>query len=468
MLTVLAENIRVLENFGRGDYVDQTTVHPVGLAMLVVCGVATLTLPRRYAIWPMLVLAVFVAPAQRVVIASLDFSFLRLMVVFAWLRVLSRGEYAGFRWTLVDKLLVAWGTSTVVIYVLANPQFGMLVYKLGRTLDSVGMYFAFRWLVRDWRDFTRTAWVFVALAVPVFMAFVVENRTSRNLFAFLGGVPEITAVRQGELRCQGAFAHPILAGCYWAAVLPLIAVLWWIQPRKRLLVAVGGIACLGIVGLCNSSTPVFGVVGAMLGLVGFFARQHMRAIRWGTVCVIVGLHMVMQGPVWHLISRVSAVGGSTGYHRFQLIDHFIRRFSEWWLLGTHSTAHWFWGGQDVTNHFIAQGVTGGLLTFVLFIVLVAVCFRDVGRAVQRVRYDRAKLIMAWAIGVCLWVHCCCFIGVTYFGQNIVVLYMSLALCANVGLAAETAGARYAVVRKRPSGRLISRGVRRTGAIASDH
>ena len=54
--------------------------------------------------------------------------------------------------------------------------------------------------------------------------------------AAMGGVPEITVVREGRLRCQGAFAHPILAGCFWAEQLPLIAALSAGNPANATLV----------------------------------------------------------------------------------------------------------------------------------------------------------------------------------------------------------------------------------------
>ena len=76
---------------------NQTTLHPLGIIAILLLGVATIVVPRRYALVPALVVACFVAPAQRVVLATLDFNFLRIMVFFGWARVLLRGELASFR-----------------------------------------------------------------------------------------------------------------------------------------------------------------------------------------------------------------------------------------------------------------------------------------------------------------------------------------------------------------------------------
>ncbi|MHC4082292.1 MAG: hypothetical protein ACYSU2_13335, partial [Planctomycetota bacterium] len=53
---------------------NQTTLHPLGVVAIVLLGVATILVPRRYALVPALILACFVAPAQRIVLASLDFN----------------------------------------------------------------------------------------------------------------------------------------------------------------------------------------------------------------------------------------------------------------------------------------------------------------------------------------------------------------------------------------------------------
>ena len=52
---------------------NQTTVHPVGLMAVVILGLATLMLPRRWAFMPMLIMACFLAPGQRIVLALPDF-----------------------------------------------------------------------------------------------------------------------------------------------------------------------------------------------------------------------------------------------------------------------------------------------------------------------------------------------------------------------------------------------------------
>lgn len=173
------------------------------------------------------------------------------------------------------------------------------------------------------------------------------------------------------------------------------------------------------------------VLFGVLGWVCFQQRHFMRRMRWGIVFGLIALHLVMNAPVWHLVARTDIVGGSTGWHRFHLIDQCINRFSEWALLGTTSTAHWGMGLGDVTNQYVLEGVRGGAITLGLFLLIIAVAFRDVGRTWRGWSHNRPSLIMAWALGVCLFVHCMSFIAVSYFGQIIVVWYLVLAMIASL-------------------------------------
>lgn len=419
------------------EYANQTVVHPLGLLALMACGIALIFLPRRHAILAFLVMACFIAPAQRLALFGLDFNFIRIIVIFGWIRVLMRTETSGFRWTGVDAVMIAFAVVNTVAFTVLFASPTALVNRLGASFDTIGMYFLFRMLIRSWEDLRQAVRWAVLLVAPVALAFLVEKSTARNLFAFLGGVPEITLIREGRLRCQGAFAHPILAGCFWASLLPLIGAMWFRSGADRVISVVGVVGTLIIVYTSSSSTPVLAVGLGGLGMLMYVAREYMRYVRWGVALTLFGLHMVMVAPVWHLISRVSAVGGSTGWHRFHLIDNFINHWDEWILIGTRSTAHWGWGLEDVTNQYVLEGVRGGALSLVLFLAAIVMAFSRAGRLWRRFRPGSDRLF-AWALGVCLFVHCMNFIAVSYFGQITILWYLTLAAIVSLSLTTQTA------------------------------
>lgn len=422
----LAQEIRVIENFGGTAWTNETHMHPLALSLTIASGISILWLPRRYSVLAFIAMACLVAPAQRLVVGGLDFNIARILVVVGFCRVMLRSEFSGVRWMPIDWCVLAFAIIKTVMYTIQQASVHALVYQLGKSFDTVGMYFLFRTLIRRWDDVIQASIGFVVFSFPVLIAFVIENLTGRNAFAFLGGVPEITRVREGRMRCQGPFSHPIIAGCFWASILPGICALWW-QGRKRRLVAVAGcVAVLGIVALTASSTPVMGVLFGVVGWLMFKMRYWMKHVCLGVVATLVALHLVMNKPVWHLVARMNISSGSTGVHRYLLIDSAIKRFDEWWLVGTSSTAHWFWGAQDVTNQYILEGVTGGFVTLIAFIVIIWKTFVLEGATWRLCKGSESTLLLSWSLGVCLFVHCINFIGVSYFGQITFVLYLHLA------------------------------------------
>lgn len=166
----------------------------------------------------------------------------------------------------------------------------------------------------------------------------------------------------------------------------------------------------------------------------------MRFVRRGAVAAILIMAMVMNAPVWYLFDRLSSITGGTGWFRSYLIDQTISHFNEWWLFGTTYTAHWAPSGEvtpadpnmmDITNHYIVQGVSGGLLKLVLFLAIIVVSFKIIGRWFKSENADPSVGILVWAAGVSLFSHCLSFVSTTYFDQIVVVWYWLLAVIASM-------------------------------------
>jgi hypothetical protein len=409
------------------DYYGNTTVHPVALLILAAMGVLTLVLPRRYAIWPMSIVACFITPAQRIVIVGADFAFLRIMILFGCARLVLRGEMRHPGWGKLDTALSLWVTAELVFGVMQS-GLGILMNRLGFAFDAIGMYLLFRILIRQWDDVKMAVLGFSVIVIPVALFFALELRTGRNMFAAFGGVTPTTIIRDGRLRCQAAFAHPILAGLFWAALLPLMVAQFWESAGRRYIAGVGVAGALFVIFACASASAITALAFAAIGGAVYPLRYRLRLIRWGFVCLLVVLHMIMKAPVWHLITRFDIVGGSSGYHRYQLIDGAIRHVNEWWLMGsTKGTGHWGWFTFDVTNYYIVQGLHGGILLLGLYVVLIGRAFGAVGRLWRRSENDKRMMAWSWCLGISLFVHATNFIVITYFGQIDMIWYLLLAM-----------------------------------------
>lgn len=87
--------------------------------------------------------------------------------------------------------------------------------------------------------------------------------------------------------------------------------------------------------------------------------------------------------------------------------------------------------MDITNHYVVQGVSGGVLKLVLFLAIIVASFKTVGRWFKGEDRSSPAAILVWATGVSLFAHCLSFVSATYFDQIVVIWYWLLAVIAAI-------------------------------------
>jgi hypothetical protein len=404
-----------------------TFITPLGLAFTVFMGALMLALPRRYALAPVIILSCYMTMGERVMIGPFNFTMIRILLLLGWLRLATRREIHGLKLNSIDTAVVLWVVSSLIMHTLLWQNSQEFINRLGVLYDTVGLYFMFRYLLRGLDDILQVLRMLAVFLAPLAAFMILEKMTGRNIFYVFGGVPEFTEIRDGVLRCQGPFAHPILAGTFGATSFALGMGLWWQGRSTKILAVIAIVACLIVIITSGSSGPVLAGVAALVGMAMWGARRYMRQVRWGIVLSLIGLHLYMKDPVWFLIARMDVFSASTGYHRAKLIDHAITNFGDWWLVGTKSTAAWSDDLFDVTNAYILEGANGGLVTMILFITIIVLCFSGVGKAIRAFPAERRTQLLWWAAGSALLAHAVTFLSVSYFDQNIVVWFLLLAL-----------------------------------------
>jgi len=418
-------------------YIAETHANPLGIAFALVMGILLMVLPRRFAIIPILMLVSYMTMGTNIVVGGLNFTMLRLLLMFGWARLIIRGELRGVKLNRIDWAIIAFVISSVVTYSLLWQTYDAFKNKLGLFYNVIGFFFLFRFLIRDLRDAIRVIRIAAILILPLAVIMLIEKSTGHDLFAFLGGVPEVSPVRDGVIRCQGPFGHPILAGSFGATLLPLFVGLGLQKEKGSKLLATLGAVGAGIVVFCSgSSGPVMSGLAGMIGMLFWFLRRDMRKVRWALVIGIVVLQIVMKAPFWFVIARIDIFSGNTGWHRAHLIDMAYRNLSDWWLIGTRSNDSWdvnYDHNFDITNQYIAYGIDGGLITLSLYILVIVRCFSGVGRSVRALSdQSRASQIFVWALGAALFAHVVNYFSISYFDQNLITWFMLLAMISSVG------------------------------------
>jgi hypothetical protein len=398
-----------------------SSLHPVMAAATVVAAILMLVLPRRKMLIPFFLVGFLGSWGQYIYIFGVHLFILRILIVAGLARVLaSRDSDGGPRfaggWNSVDTVYTLWVAFHALSAVVLNDgSSAAIVYQSGFIWDALGGYFLIRALIRSQDDVVRTIKVFAVLVMILSFSMLNEKLRGQNIFGYLGAMPVVPQSREGNIRAQGSFAHPILAGVAGATLVPLFWLLWKSGKAKKAAVF-GTLGSMLMILTSASSTPVLAFGSAVLGVCMWPFRKSMRIIRWGIVFALVSLHMVMKAPVWFLIARVDLIAGNSGYHRAGLIDQCIRHFGDWWLYGSKDMANWGWDMWDLSNQFVVEADCGGILTFICFVLVISRSFGRIGRARKLVEGDTDQEWFFWLLGVTLFAHVVSYFGITYQDQ----------------------------------------------------
>jgi len=410
---------------------------PLGFVLTLAFALAVFCLPRRTAAVGIVAAICYLTEAQPLEIVGFHFTSIRFVLLVGMIRVMSRGELSWLRFNKVDRSLFTFGAAVLVISVVRHETLTDVIYQAGVLYNVSLSYIVFRCLLRSERDLREVLSKLAFVIIPFALLVLYESCTNRNFFAEMAGFSEIDLIRDGHIRAQGSFRSPITAGAFGATFAMLYASVLFAGPRTRFAL-VGFVASTVIVLCSHSSGPLLGLGLGLLALACWYARQHTSKIRWGIVAGLIGLNIVMKVPVWFLIGRISDVVGGGGYHRAYLIDQFVKHFGSWWLLGTSDTSDWMptqleFGGSDLTNKFVSDGVNGGLIGLVLSVALVVICFKWIGLGLKANRGYTETEKLLWGLGATMVGTIGIFFSVTYFDQSYVVWYFLLACIAGIDI-----------------------------------
>lgn len=402
-----------------------TVLNALSLSLTIAMVVFLIFLSRKYAHIPFLIVACFITNMQRVVIGGFDFDMLRILIFVGLLRIIIRREFKNIETCTIDKYVFFYTIFAIIMHTLQLKSSDAFINRLGLGFDVLGIYIIFRSLIQNADDVYLIIRSLIIISIPVALAMIYEQMTGRNYFSVFGGVPDYTIYRGGKLRSQGAFSHPILAGSFGASLFPLAYGFYKYKKRNILIFFAGMISATTITYTSSSSGPLIAYLGGIFFLFFWYTKNYLKPFIYTIILAALFLHIIMKDPVWALIYRFNIVSGSTGYHRFALIDQAIKHFGEWWLFGTRNMAYWGWGLQDVTNQYIRIGVDGGIIPLIFFLLLIFYTFQTFGSVIKNKFANIQLQYFTWCIGCSLFTHILSFISVSYFGQMVLFWYLPL-------------------------------------------
>lgn len=426
------------QNYKFGGGANESVLHPLVLAALILAIILVFILKRKYVVAPLVFMAFLVPEGQQLYVGGVHLFVLRILILVIYIRAVTVGispgeaRFAG-GWNGIDTAFTVCTVTQTAASLLLFQDSGALIYQIGFLWDYLLGYFTLRILIRNTEDCYFIVKCLALVTVPLALGMILEQRLMMNVFGILGGVQAYPDVREGKIRSQGAFEHSLTAGAFAATIIP---VLFWLcrNAKSR---AVGIIGMLGasiMVWTTNSSTSILSGASSVFALCCWPIRKAMKKVRWAIVITLFGLNLVMKAPVWMLISRIDVTGSSSSYHRAQLVDQFINHFWDWWLIGVKDTSTWGLDMWDAQNQFVNIGEGGGLLALIYFILEISRSFGMLGNTRRAVQGQAAKEWTVWCMGSAMFASVVGFFGVNYFDQSKMWWFILLAMISAVGSA----------------------------------
>lgn len=410
---------------------------PAAVLLFLVTACALLTVPRKWALAPLLVGCCYMTLGQGVEIGPFSFPMYRMLLAVGVVRVIVRGERLVGGFNRIDYLMVVWSVWVLFASLFHAYEAGSgPIYASGVIFNLALIYFLVRIWTRDIDEIVDLIKIIAILLAPVAFEMAMEKFVGRNAFAVFGGVSDYVLVREGKLRAQGPFRSPILGGVVGATCIPLFVGIW---GRHRFYSAIGVLSGICMTLASASSGPMISAVSGVFAIVMWRFRRFTGVARAMFIAIYIVLDIIRTRPTYYLMGEIDLVGGSTGWFRARLIESAFEHFSEWWLFGTDYTRNWMATGvsfspnhTDITNYYIGFAVVGGLAAMLLIIAMFFVAFRWVGDVCRSVsKTDLASAFGIWCLGAGLFAHAVTGITVSYFDQSMVFIWANVAMISSL-------------------------------------
>jgi hypothetical protein len=408
-------------------------MHPIGIAILATLLYFVSFGARRHAAAAMVAGVLYLTQGQSIDVA-INFYAIRILGIAMFARVLLRHEFSFRKLGEIDRVFVTLYAYTATVFLVRSR--GNDLATVAGAFDACFCYFGFRGLIKGREDLTWLLRAVFVLLIPYALLILAERVRGLSVFIFMGG-PAGGWERDGVARCMGSFRYPVSLGTFAGTFLALYIGLLK-SKREAGLSKIAIAICLWLVYASNSGGSITAAGVAIVAWILWRFRRNMRAFRWSIVGLLVLLAFIMKAPVWFILDRISLGGDS--WHRAYLIDVALRDIGKWWLVGMNSdeTAKWFPytvnGSADITNQYLVFGLNAGIGAIVLFITLLSRVFGRVGKAMVRLRAQRAPAAtryMVWGLGATLAVHVVGWFGVSYFDQIYVIWFLQLACIVSI-------------------------------------
>jgi hypothetical protein len=405
-------------------------------AAIVILLVLAILLPRKYIIAPIMICVCYMNSSPGLIIGPAHLPPIRMLILLSLIRETIRGQIKP-RWNKLDQAFFFYSVWIALAYYLREQTFVAFNFLIGTAIDVTGGYTLARICISTQEDILFYLKTYAFIMIPFAVEMLIEQSKHFCIFSYVGA-PVTSYIRNGRYRAYGTFS-PIISGTFGAIGAILTIPLAIISSKSKVTYFIAVFAGVVITFAGATSGAIMTLFYGLIALGCWYIRFQMKYIRIAAVFMIIILSLFMKAPIWYLIAKISDVLGGTGYHRAKIIDQAIRYFGEWWLCGISKTGYWMPyelgdGNADITNQFLMQGVNGGIVPMILYILIVVRAFKFIGIGMKnaQVLSNKEQLII-WGLGCTLFGHVATFFNVSYYNGFRVLFNIHLAVICLLSL-----------------------------------
>lgn len=428
-----------------------------GLTMLVAMGftVACLLLRPGRAVG-VFVMALLLWPEYMAFeVGPADLTTGRVVAMALFARFLMIGSRR-FRPGLLDCLVLGGWAWELLASVIADASSGHLTYLIGRSLDTVLVYFVARLGVQGWDDLRAMFLPIVIGLVVVVPLALMENVTSSSVYdrfyrSRAWAFQKDPEYRLGLMRARASAAHYIYFGMTMVFITGFLYGLRRIA-RPRWLWPVAMIAC--IAGLFSSLSSGPWMAAAMFFVcAAFYVRRDLiKPCLISLALLAVFMEFASNRHFYELIDYF-ALRGRTAWYRTRLLEVAVAQLHEYWAFGFGSLVPNHWGALidgrghvDLVNNYVLVATRGGLLALAIYVAIKVRVLVHVTRVV-RAGPGHARFL-AFALGALTVAIAFAEMSVGLFAVPLKLYYMSMAVAVAPALQWSAMHRRVGAIQRR--------------------
>lgn len=400
-------------------------------------------------IFPMIILLIgLLLPVEvRINLAGQTFYAYRIawILVAPWL--VSQMLSGRFQFRFNDAIVVLAAMWMVLAFVVVDGFVKGAPSGLSIALDVLMPYLIARQAIRTFDDFRYLLILLAPVAMIISGLMVLEAVThvrfirsgAQALFGSLGateygadvGQAKLSDMRFGLLRATGPFSHPILAGVFFAGLLPL----YYFARLRGWPMLAGLVAGVGAV-FSLSSAAFLGIVMFVVLATYDRIRRLITFLNWPifiatAIAILTVLHFVSKNGLISVLIRYT-LNPATGYYRLLIWEYGSRSVANypWFGIGYAPFKGLAWMTNSVDTIWLALAIRHGLPVALLLGLAVVLAIAGLAMQASRDRSVNGSARIGMAIALTIFF----ILGftVSFFGGLLIWFVMLLGIGTTFG------------------------------------